>query len=79
MLLTYQGVGSTMDLTLTAPEMRNLREMEKILARSPVRRTIFFRAMMTLFFEIVLGATPATSQTPIAPDGIASSPNGGIP
>ena len=34
--------------------------------------------MMTLFFEMVLAVALTSSETPIAPDGIASTPNGGI-
>ena len=78
MLLTYQGVDSAIDLTLSTPEMLSLREMKKILADDPVGQTIFYREMMTLFFEILLGVTLTSSQKAIAPDGIASNPNGGI-
>ena len=53
MLLTYQGVDSTMDSALTTPEMLNLRDMGEIIAGSPDGLTIFYRAIMAVFFEVV--------------------------
>ncbi len=72
LVLLFDGVDGKMKLTEPMPAMPSLNEMKQILGADPIGHAIFYRTMMNLFVETVMGAAGPGFCEPLHPDGVAA-------
>ena len=76
--LIYEGPDGKIDLTKSCPAVGSLLENKRRRAQDPVGHAMFYRELMTVFLEVVLGCDAPTD---LHPDGFiwrTSSSAGGV-